>query len=332
MKKVVSVLLMLVMVLGSGSSVFAATSTAPSKAQLAVISKYLTAVETGDMALIKKILHPSIKVTATSVETFNGIRSFIKENDGYFKHFNLNITKYGNVSKTLGQGFKLKGYLLAATSEGFAVNDYTVYVYLLNSKGAVKFVTEKQGNSTVIEDVDSLSDKVQTKLSTLLTDKYGEDYFDNLAAADDSGIDLEEEGSDIDVEGSSGNAGDYLTTEDLLDSGMLTYEELKYSNGKFTNKKQFFSQIVISDSNATQVTFKFTNTGTSDLNVTAEGSGEDEVRVNAGATKTITFESDPEDSHLFIIRFDKLYDTTKSSDGDIGFTLSDLKVYPGDEA
>lgn len=80
------------------------------------------------------------------------------------------------------------------------------------------------------------------------------------------------------------------------------------------------------------MTFKFTNTGTSDLTVRAEGSGDDEVRVNAGATKTITFESDPEDSHLFIIRFDKMYDTDKSSNGDIGFTLWDLKTYPVNNA
>lgn len=181
------------------------------------------------MTLIKKILHPSIKVTSTSVETFNGIRSFIKDNDGYFKHFNLNIAKYGAVSKTLGQGFKLKGYLLAATPAGFTVTDYTVYVYLLNSKGVVKFVTEKPGKSAVIEDLDSLAEKAQTKLEILLTDKYGDDYFENLAAADDSGIDLEEEGADIDLEDPS---GDYFSTEDMLDMDMLTYEELKYSNGK----------------------------------------------------------------------------------------------------
>lgn len=201
--------------------------------------------------------------------------------------------------------------------------DYTVYVYLLNSKGAVKFVTEKTGESKQIEDVDSLPDKVQTKLNALLTDRYGEDYFDNLAAEDDSGLDLED---------SSAASGDYFTTQDLIDLSMLEYEDLKLSNGKFVNNKSHFSQIVISESNATKVTFKFKNTGTSDLNVTAEGSGDDEVRVNAGDTKVISFESDPEDSHLFIIRFDKIYDTPKSSDGDFGFTLSELKVYPGSNA
>jgi hypothetical protein len=77
---------------------------------------------------------------------------------------------------------------------------------------------------------------------------------------------------------------------------MLTYEALKYSGNKFINSGDHFSQIVLSDTNATKVSFKFTNTGTADLMVLASGSGDDEVRVNAGASQVITFESDPADS------------------------------------
>ncbi|BBI35457.1 hypothetical protein [Cohnella abietis] len=312
MKKGISVLLMLVLLLANGSSVFAATtSKAPSKAQLAVITKYMTAVEKGDINLIKSILHPSIKITSTSTNTFKNIRSFIADNNGYIKHFNMDITKEGAATKALGQAFKLKGYLLTASSEGFQVADYTVNVYLLDSKGTPKFVTEKAGKNTPFADTDKLPQKVKDKVYSLLKGYYGQDYL---------------ESSDGDASTDTTD-GDYYTAKELIDSSILSYEELKYSNNKFVNNNNFFSQIVLSDSKANKVSFTFKNTGTTDMNVKAQGSGTAEIRVNASKSKVITIDVDPNDPGLLIITFDKLYDTTKSADGKNGFTLSDLKVY-----
>ncbi len=328
MKKIVSVLLLFVLVMANGGAAFAATtSTAPSKTQLAVITKYMTAVETGDLKAINSIKHPSVKVNAASVAVFDQINDFLVSNDGYFKHFNMTVTKSGAVSKTLGQGFKLKGYLLTATPEAFTVSDYSVYVYLLNSKGAPKFVTEKYPVNSVIEDLDALPEQAQTKLYSLLTDRYGEDYFDNLEAQNEEEVEIEEE-EEVELPDSS---AEVFTTQDLQDLSMLEYEALKLTGGKFINNTgDHFSQIVVANSNAYKVSYKVTNTGTADITVVASGSGEDETRVNAGASKVITVDSDPSDSHLFIIRFDKLFDTDASSDGDIAFTLTDLKVYPGE--
>jgi len=197
----------------------------------------------------------------------------------------------------------------------FSLSKYDVYVYLLNYKGAPKFVTEKSSKSTEVEDFDTVPEKTLAKVEKLLTDKYGEDYFDLLYS------DEESEETEIGI----GNGG-YFTADELLGSNQLEYRDLKYSKGVFTNSGSFFSQIVLSDTEATTVTFKFSNTGPTDMVVTAEGSGDDIVSVPAKSSKTITFESDPEKSHLFIIRFDKDYDSgTKSST--LAFKLSDLKAY-----
>lgn len=332
MKKIVSVLLFVFLLVNS-SVAFAATSNAPSKAQLGALSKYMAAVEGGNVAAVKGMMHSSVKLNATSSESLSEIKDFIENEEGYIKHFNMTITKYGNATKKLGQGFKLKGYLLTASPEFYMVAEYTVFVYLLNSKGVPKLVTEKPGESKLIEDFDTLPQKVQTKANELLMDHYGEDYFENLAGAEEEeeeiDIDFEEDNnSDAAQDGTSDVSGDYLTAEDLIDLSQLTYEDLKYGANKFVNSDgSHFSQIVLSDTNATEVSFKFANTGTADIYVNTTGSSEEEIKVNAKSTKVLTFSSNPEDSHLFIIRFDKSFDTDKSSDGDIRFTLSDLKVY-----
>ncbi len=307
MKKIVSALLAVLLLTVSGNLALAASSTAPSKAQSALLSKYLTAVETGNQKLLKSILHPSIKLQSSTFDSMNDIKSFIDDYDGFIKHVDLKIVKSGSPDKKLGQGFKLSGYLLSATPELFTVSDYSVIVYLLNDKGNPKFVTEKSPKNVPVEDFDSVPDKTWAKIEKLLMDKYGEDYFDQLAVEDEE-------------------YGSYYTAKELIGEAMLEYEDLKYANGVFTNSGSHFSQIVLSDTEATSVSFKLENTGTADLIVVASGSGEDEVKVKAKSTKTITFEADPADSHLFIIRFDKDYDT-KNTNGKIAFKLSDLKVY-----
>lgn len=311
MKKIVSAMLVLLLLTVSGTAALAAPSTAPSKTQSAVISKYLTAVETGNQKLLKSILHPSIKLDSSAFDSMNNIKSFIDEYDGFIKHVDLKIVKSGSPDKKLGQAFKLSGYLLSASPEIFTLSNYSVTVYLLNDKGNPKFVTEKSPKNVQIKDLDTVPDKTWAKVEKLLTDKYGEDYFELLAGE----AEAEEEESGL-----------YYTAKELIGDALLEYEDLKFANGVFTNSGSHFSQIVLSDTGATTVTFKFENTGTADLIVVASGSGEDEVKVKAKSTKTIAFEADPADSHLFIIRFDKDYDT-KNTSGKITFKLSDMKVY-----
>ncbi len=313
-KKILSVLFAILLATTGANLATAATSTAPSKAQSAVISKYMTAVETGDRKLLKSILHPSVKIQSTSFDALDGVKSFIDENDGFIKHVDVKIVKSGSPDKKLGQAFKLSGYLITATPEIFTLSKYSVSVYLLNDKGNPKFVTEKSAKNDLIEDLESVPEKTWTKVEKLLTDKYGKEYFELLAGESDDEIASEE-------------AGYYYTADELIEEAQLEYKDLKYAKGVFTNTGSLFSQIVLSDTGLTSATFKFENTGPTDLIVSADGSGQDEVIVKAKSTKTITFEADPSISHLFIIRFDKDYDSKNSVSGKIAFKLSGLKAY-----
>ena len=315
MKKIVSALLVVFLLAVHANAVFASSSTAPTKAQSAVLAKYMTAVELGDTKLLKSILHPSIKLEGEASKSMNDIKAFIDENDGFLKHVDMKMVKSGKPVKNLGQGFKLTGYVLSATPELYAVTNYSVIVYLENVKGTPKFVTEKSAKHVPIEDMSKLPAKTWAKIEKLLMDKYGDDYFDLLAAEDDQEYEEEE-------------SGEYYTAKELYDQAQLEYKDLKFANGVFTNSGSLFSLIALSDTGATSITFKLENTGTADMIVYTDGSGDDEVvKVKAKASKQVTLAADPTYSDSLVVLFEKDYDAKNGLNGKLGFKLSDMKVY-----